>query len=1380
MKKAMIVAPLAIFACAYADDDGFRKYTNHNPDLPEHALNPAAFAAPPDFAKPCTWWHWINGNVSREGIATDLSEMADKGLGGARIFHLNSRLKGPVIFNSPEWFDTFRFVNETAAKHGLSIGIHNCDGWSTAGGPWVTPELSMKELTLKTIRVTGRADGAEQSIELPALEHRRAYANDIAVLAWPAKRPAHLAMHKPGALRRVSAASGHTIVANGKGELVLSGAALDRDKPDAPGNPLSLLFDGRIGEKQRISLSHDNANPGQFCGVTLEFAEPFEAAGVFTEIYWNYEKPLNIFLECSDDGTRFEKVCELAFQPQRADTSESFPPRKARYWRLVRYTSKNPSANVRRGIVEEHLLRVSELELLAPGEVSRAAAPIENFDVKAGVAHAGGGVTATTAPWPSECTLKPSEILNLTGRFTAASGRDAGVLRWAAPPGEWVVMRVGYTTTDRGNHPATAAGYGLEVDKFESAALAHHFDTYVAKMIDAAGPLAGKTFSIIATDSWEAGCQNWTQNFERYFRERNGYDILPWLPVYAGECIGSVDTTERFLFDLRQTFSALVMKNFFGTFATLTRARGLKYEAEPAGDVYLRNAMNLFRETDYPMTEVWQKPREPGVVAGARQGIHHDLSSAAHFYGKKFITCEALSCDKGNWSETPWVMKGTLDTLLLGGVNTAVFHSYTHQPDERAPGWQMEPWGISQNRKLPWWRFSHDWFRYIARTQYMLQQGKCATRILLLYSDEVPDTGAGMSIQGNHLYDVIEGDGARNFLRVEDGKLVSPGRMSYALMVISPNAALRLETLEKLKLLLEAGATISAQKKPAAALTLRGGPDAEARWRTLADELFGDGSKAVRRIGKGALHIAHTPNDMVKLLGLREPFTCALDNAHDAKDIGWTHREHTDDSEWFWLINCDSEAPRSGIMSFAVAGKTATLWHPETGIIEPVPVLDEADGRTRIPLTLEKLEGVFVVFTKAGGAPKPAAASVSIDGTQTFPTPSAVAVDNAAIAKNFTVLLTVSPTAERKISEPKTSGILSLDNENIVLNPEQMHIRMGDNAHACAGLSVGKNSIAVFEHGADFLNSVLVWDNPVPENARIALVYKDNVPALYLNGVPIAAGTASGRTVHPPSSLRSFKGKARDFEAVASALDATEIAARNAAADTKTAQPAKKAPRMFMTGAGKLGAEFFVPGNVSLKKTDGGAVTLAAEKIPAPKTLTAPWTVAFDAKWGAPAEPQRFDKLISWTESPEPGIRHYSGTAIYTQDIELDARDVAASQRIYLEIGQVCEVAEITVNGKRAGTLWRPPWRIDITDCARVGKNTLQIAVANTWVNRCLYDATLPEPERLTWANSMETHYPDPKTIKPSDWGPWQYGPLPSGLIGEAKISFSQVVVEKE
>jgi len=1205
-----LLAPVVLLATTIAAEpavgpartDEFLRYTNYDPDRVEHAPKPDEFAAPTGWARPQTWWHWINGNVSRAGIEADLRAMAENGYGFARIFHLNGKIEGPLKFNSPEWFDTFRFTVETAAKYGLGLGIHNCEGWSEAGGPWITPAQSMKELTWKLVRVTGNGaeqalalptlasagagaeqtwDGTGPALSLPELDRKLDYSVDVAVLAWPAKRPKELAMHR--AQPRVRPANDYT-QSNHKN--------------------YGVLFDGR--REKSIAWSHDKSSRGQFCGVMLEFVEPFEAAGIFTEVPWMYELPLNIVLEASDDGVNFTRVCALEFK--QADCLANFSPRKARFWRLVRYQSEKPTERVLRGVVKEHVLPLSELELLAPGEFSRAASPIDNFPAKAGVLATSGAITETTAAYPAALTLKRDEVLNLT----PLRGAD-GVLRWRVPAGDWIVMRVGYTTTGKTNHPATPGGLGLEVDKFDPQALAHHFASYPQKMIEAAGPRAGGTFSIIETDSWEAGHQNWTADFPALFRTRNGYDILPWLPVYAGECIESVATTENFLRDLRQTFSSLVMENFYSELGRLTRQRGLKYETEPASGIFMRNAMNSYREADFPMNEVWQDAREPGVVSGVRQAAAREVASTAHFYGKQYVTCESLTSRKGNWAETPWTMQGTADTVLLAGHNVTVFHSFTHQPDERVPGWQMDPWGVSLNRKLPWWPLGRAWFDSIARTQYMLQQGKYAARILTLFSDEIPAVGASLALKGEHQFDVIEGDGVRRFLCVEDGRLVSPGRMHYELLVVAPGTTLQLATLERLQQLLEAGAKISALKKPLNPPSLRGGEPAAQRWHELADALYGDGAKQTRRIGRGTLFVGYTADEAAVAIGLREEFRCTLDHAA-AADIAWMHREHANGTEWFWVINRLADEERRGVFSFNVTGKRVSLWHPETGRIERAPFYYEKDGATHVTLSLAKLEGLFVVFE-----PQPAAEHVvraSWRGAGASDSPPAVS-DRTKVAQDFTV---------------------------------------------------------------------------------------------------------------------------------------------------------------FIAADGRLGAEFANAGRLQLETAAGRKVELVAAGIPKAQRVAGPFLVSFDPLRGGPTEPQVLDALTSWTESAVAGVKHYSGLATYSKEFALSSAQTASDVRTYLVIGEVAEVAKVTINGRAAGTLWRPPYRLDVTEFVRAGANTLSIVVGNTWVNRCLYDATRPEAERLTWANTMQVHYPDPATIKPTDYFPWKTGPLPSGLLGTMKLEFTRVV----
>ena len=145
------------------------------------------FANPPDSAKPQVWWHWMGGNVTKEGITADLEAMANVGIGGAILFDagLGSRWgvpDGPLVFNTPAWYETVKFAATEAKRLGLELGITNCSGWANSGGPWNTPEHAMKGVAYTETAVKG---GARVSLSLPKPDDPVGFYRDIAVLAFP-------------------------------------------------------------------------------------------------------------------------------------------------------------------------------------------------------------------------------------------------------------------------------------------------------------------------------------------------------------------------------------------------------------------------------------------------------------------------------------------------------------------------------------------------------------------------------------------------------------------------------------------------------------------------------------------------------------------------------------------------------------------------------------------------------------------------------------------------------------------------------------------------------------------------------------------------------------------------------------------------------------------------------------------------------------------------------------------------------------------------------------------------------------------------------------------------------------------------------------------
>ena len=141
-----------------------------------------------------------------------------------------------------------------------------------------------------------------------------------------------------------------------------------------------------------------------------------------------------------------------------------------------------------------------------------------------------------------------------------------------------------------------------------------------------------------------------------------------------------------------------------------------------------------------------------------------------------------------------------------------------------------------------------------------------------------------------------------------------------------------------------------------------------------------------------------------------------------------------------------------------------------------------------------------------------------------------------------------------------------------------------------------------------------------------------------------------------------------------------------------------------------------------------GATNTGGANFPTPQTLqtlNGPWKVRFGTK------ELNWDHLQDWSKHPE--VRDYSGTAVYTTTFE--AGDLPAGARLYLHLGQVKVIASVKVNGVETGTAWTAPWRTDVTPALRKGANTIEVTVANTWVNRLIGDSKLPEAQRTTWTN---------------------------------------------
>ena len=212
---------------------------------------------------------------------------------------------------------------------------------------------------------------------------------------------------------------------------------------------------------------------------------------------------------------------------------------------------------------------------------------IENFNSTK--SFSGDQDFAACVPWPRFIPTNPqwpivpgpqciasAKVQDLTARMD-----QRGRLTWDAPAGRWLILRIGHTVAGGGTRMAQAEAAGLECDKLSKSAIEAQFSAMVEKLAADVGPLTGKTLVSTHVDSWESGSGNWTAGFRDEFRRRRGYDLLPYLPTLNGLVVNSLEASERFLWDWRETICEMLLENYAGHLAELARKKGCASRSRP-------------------------------------------------------------------------------------------------------------------------------------------------------------------------------------------------------------------------------------------------------------------------------------------------------------------------------------------------------------------------------------------------------------------------------------------------------------------------------------------------------------------------------------------------------------------------------------------------------------------------------------------------------------------------------------------------------------------------------------------------------------------------------------------------------------------------------
>ncbi len=1122
------------------------------------------FNNPPASAKAQTWWHWINGNVTREGITADLEAMKRVGIQEAQIFNVNlGDPRGPAAYLSPLWLDLLKHSAYEAKRLGLELGFHNAAGWSSSGGPWVTPEHSMQRVVFSEVTHKG---GTPFNACLAQPKSRLGYYRDIAVLAFP----------KPNSNKRI-------------------------------------------------------------------------------------------------DGLDYKSLS---------------------------------------GRIRNHLAPDSK-------------------------------------PIPASAVVSQLEIIDLTSRVA-----DDGYLEWMPPPGEWVILRLGHTPTGKRNRPAAFGGHGLECDKMSREAVDAFWEGGITPIINGLGPLVGPVLKSCLIDSYEVGACNWTPNFQREFHSLSGYDCSPYLPALAGYYVESGEISERFLWDFRRTIGDLMAKNYYAYFRERCHQHGMQFSVEPYWGPF--DNMQIGEAGNIVMCEFWS-----GDVAFFDSPKF--VASIAKLNGDRIVGAEAFT-GTGGWVEHPATIKSIGDKAWAQGINRFIFHSYVHQPWNVGPGLTLSYHGLEFNRLNTWWEPAEAFLDYIARSQFMLQQGQSVADVLVFTGEASPNNAMLMpEIKASgYDYDLI-GANKIGSLRAEDGLVHTSAGSSYRALVLPKTSWMRPETLKKLEELVEAGVKILGPK-PEKSPSLQGFPDCDEQVSQISERLWG--KRLVEDVSiVEFLKSDATPPDFDVEEGTPE-------------GLSYIHRR-VDECDIYFVANSAKEG-RKVLCRFRVSGKQPELWNAETGGISNAPEWKQnSDGTTSVSIQFEPEGSVLVVFRQPATSEHIVKSKVRLLQGLPMPLPNLEIMN----AKYGTFL----PDGLVDVTESVAEGVVEnhlrtkVSRKLCDCDPApgykkelRIRYRVGDTVHETHAME--QETIAISSDGKgelEILRAVFGKFDDKTKSVPADSLAKDVTEEVKSM---VASGTFGISVDDGLSDESADLETAKELRIVYST---DGVVQKRALAEGGMLELTRSLPASrFTSEDNEVTWETPYPGQLIYSTSSGATGTIEVETVPEPLELPGPWEVRFPNSEGETLH-ETYDELTSWSSSSNEKIKHFSGTATYSQQLVIPSRLIQPDIALELDLGSVRVIAEVLVNGKKLGILWKFPFRMSLEGIVHEGENDLEVRVTNLWPNRLIGDEHLSQDfERRGRAIKKWPKWLLNATHRPSDrvsfagYKHWQKdSPLPSsGMLGPVTI----------
>ena len=877
-----------------------------------------------DDARPWTFWYWMYGAVTPEGITADLEAMKQVGLGGAYLMPIKGVGQGPEYEGqaqqlTPEFWEMVDHSMKEAKRLGLRLGMHICDGFALAGGPWITPQESMQKIVWSDTIIRG---GNIERLPLPQLEGYEGYSEDIATYAIPlGKQPADVVMRP-----------------------VISLATL-------PGTEVK-------DKKKAVNMDEKGVIRSSYpCRIDYTYEQPVTVSNVEIVLSGNNYQAHRLKVLVSDDGRNYRFLKQLkparhGWQNTDCHSTHGLPPTTAKYFRFE-WTPEGsePGCEDLDAAKWKPNLKIKEIRL-------HTAPRIHQWEGKAGfvwrVADA-----STSQEIPDEACVQLNEVRRLT--------LTDGALTAKLPEGEWRILRMGHTSTGHVNATA-GGGKGLECDKFSVAAVRKQFDNWFAQVFEKTTPeVAREVLKYMHVDSWECGSQNWSATFAAEFKSRRGYDLMPYLPLLAGIPMESAEKSEQVLRDVRITIGELVTDVFYTVLAQCAGEYDCRFSAECVSPTMVADGLRHYDKVDLPMGEFWLNSPTHDKLNDVLDAV-----SGAHIYGKNVIQAEGFTEIRGTWDEDPAMLKPLLDRNYALGINKLFFHVFTHNPWlDRAPGMTLDGIGLFYQRDQTWFRESSAFVDYATRCQTLLQKGTPVVDIAVFTGEEMPrrailpDRLVSM-LPGIYGAERVESERVRlanegQPLRVvpvgvthsanmaDPDKWINPLR-GYQYDSFNKDALLRLAKVEDGHIVLPGGGRYKVLVLPTAR-----------PMDPTAVPLSKEVEQKIAEWKEQGVIIPELPYkaESFAVMGLERDVELPA-------EVAYAHRT-ADDMEIYFIANQKNEA-RNFTASFRQKGLAPKLYDAVTGRTYIQEQWAEREGRTEVSLSLPAYGSRFVIFFKSKDA----------------------------------------------------------------------------------------------------------------------------------------------------------------------------------------------------------------------------------------------------------------------------------------------------------------------------------------------------------------------------------------------------------------------------